>query len=98
MTAVAARARFEASDVGRQMPADVDLERDVLSQMINWGEVVPKFRAAGLKPDDFWLPEHGSIYATMLALDERGAVVDEIVLRQELRDSGLLDKYGQAQY
>lgn len=78
-------------------PHDLAAEQALLGAMI----VNPSAIAAArehVAAEDFYRTSHGTIYAAILAMDERGESVDTITLASELRRQGSLDEVGGANF
>ena len=78
----------------RLPPHDLAAEQGVLGGILVHGEDVLAGIAASLRPEDFYDRRHGSVYAAMLAIYNKGQPVDEITVTSRLTDEGLLDKVG----
>ncbi len=84
---------------GAVAPCDPEAERSVLGAILLGaaeGSLAPldAIRGAGLTAGDFYLPEHGAIFAAMIELAERGTVPDVLALTAELERTGKLDAAG----
>ena len=81
-----------------QSPQAIDMEKYVLSAMLlQDGIAIPK-AAAILSADDFFYPEHQIIFSTMMQLYSQGTIPDILLLSEELRKSGMLEKIGGMTY
>ncbi len=83
--------------IPKVMPQAIDLEMAVLSAMTIDQDCIPNV-AEILKPECFYKEEHQIIYKTIVNLFEAGKGVDILILTEELRKNGLLEKVGGATY
>jgi replicative DNA helicase len=82
------------------LPQNLDAEEHVLGAIMLAGTSGPDTSAAtlaaiaatGLRPENFYRESHRWIYESALAVAERGAPTDVLVLVEELRRSGHLDR------
>jgi replicative DNA helicase len=82
---------------GRLPPQDVDAERSVLGAMLLEEGAVAETMAL-IKPDEFYRPAHGHIFAAMTALYERSEPIDEITVAAQLQLGQQLEVVGGATY
>jgi replicative DNA helicase len=83
--------------VGRQAPWSNDAEQAVLGAMLLDQDAALK--AAELLDDtSFYREAHRLLFRAMLALTERGDVIDPVTLREELGRRGDLDRAGGMEY
>lgn len=74
------------------MPADIEIEKKILSaMMLKQGEIIPKV-AAILTDEDFYRQEHRIIYRAMLAVFNSGTPPDILLVENELRKTGELEQ------
>ena len=72
----------------RERPADIDMEKKLLSAlMLKGGEVIPEV-AELISAEDFYREEHKLIYRAILAVADTGVPVDVILVEGELRRTG----------
>jgi hypothetical protein len=74
-------------------PQDLEAEQAVLGAILLAGSPAVT-DTAGLRPEHFYREPHGTVFAAMLALRDRGASVDPAALLAELRDRGDLKRAG----
>jgi len=76
----------------REMPADIEIEKKILSaMMLKQGEIIPKI-AAILTDEDFYRQEHRIIYRALLAVFNSGTPPDILLVENELRKTGELEQ------
>lgn len=78
-------------------PNSIDAEMAVLGTMIVNKDSLEEIMEI-LKPDYFYLDNHKIIFETIAELHDRGKNVDLIILSEELKDKGVLDKIGGVKY
>ena len=78
-------------------PQSLEAEQSVLGSLLIDNSAVAKV-ADLLMPDDFYRPQHGAIYMSMLALYRRREPIDLVTLGDELRRVEKLDQVGGAAY
>ncbi len=86
-----------SSEALKVPPHDVQAEKSVLGAVLidpSAMNLVAEF----LKSEHFYLPEHQSIYSSMLTLFEKQQPVDLITLQSELKKDGALKKIGGASF
>jgi len=76
-------------------PHSLEAERAVLGAILLaektlYGLVI----GAGLRPADFYRPQHGEIYKAMLALYDAGEPVDAVTVKEWLRSRGKIEEAG----
>src|SRR5882762_1211428 len=77
------RALPNSSEAERAILGAVLLDNGLISQAIEL-----------LKPEDFYVPSHRRIFVAMIALFERGAEMNPILIGEELRRDNSLDSSG----
>jgi replicative DNA helicase len=87
----------EKSEEGKLLPNAIDLEMAVLGAMISNPDCIPRVIEI-LEVDCFYKPEHQEIYKTIVDLFERSQPVDLLLVTEELRRRGALEKAGGAAY
>lgn len=85
------------SSAGRQTPWSQEAEQSVLGAMLLDNDAALK-GAQLLDTASFYQESHRRIFGAMLALLERGQVVDPVVLGEELRKRGELEPAGGLEY
>lgn len=78
----------------RVPPHDVDAEAAMLGVILDSPRGVEVAAAAGLEPASFYKPDHGTIYAAVLAVAHRSDPVDPITVADELRRTHQLENVG----
>ena len=77
---------------GKGLPIALEMEKKLLSAMLlREGEIIPTV-ANLLKEDDFYRVEHRIIFRAMLAIYSRGTPLDVLLLEDELRRNGELER------
>ena len=79
------------------MPHDLEAERSVLAAMLLSQDVLTQCISA-VKPEDFYLYSHRTIYQALCTMFDRGMPVDPISLADYLRSEGTLERVGGASY
>lgn len=74
-------------------PSDQEAEFAVLSSMLFDREAIAAANEI-LAPDDFYRPDHQTIYETMIELFNRSIPVDIVTLSDKLTEKGMLDQIG----
>ena len=75
----------------REMPADVEMEKKLLSaMMLKKGEIIPLV-ANILTYEDFYRPEHQIIFRALINVYNNGTPPDVLLLENELRRTGEID-------
>jgi replicative DNA helicase len=81
----------------RPMPSNLDAERSILGAILLDNNALNTAIEA-LKPDDFFIPQHRSIFNQMIALGEAQHAIDLVTLTEELHRRGELESSGGAPY
>ena len=81
----------------RPMPSNLDAERSILGAILLDNNALNTAIEA-LKPDDFFIPQHRSIFIEMMALGEAQHAIDLVTLTEELHRRGELESSGGAPY
>jgi len=79
------------------MPNNLDAERSILGAILLDNNALNTAIEA-LKPDDFFIPQHRSIFIEMMALGEAQHAIDLVTLTEELHRRGELESSGGAPY
>lgn len=77
----------------RPLPSSDEAEQVVLGAILLDPDLVDS-TALHLEPEDFYSPLNRRIYKAMLALSERGALIDPILIGEELKKEGSLESMG----
>lgn len=77
----------------RPLPHSADAERAILGAIILDNPLACR-AAEVLTPDDFYIRAHYHVFKAMLAMRERGAEINPILLGEELRREGVLEQVG----
>ncbi len=85
------------STLERPMPSNLDAERSILGAILLDNNALNAALEA-LKPDDFFIPQHRSIFNQMIALGEAQHAIDLVTLTEELHRRGELESSGGAPY
>ena len=85
------------STLERPMPSNLDAERSILGAILLDNNALNAAIEA-LKPDDFFIPQHRSIFNQMIALGEAQHAIDLVTLTEELHRRGELESSGGAPY
>ena len=80
--------------LSRPLPNYLLAEKTLLGVVIQNNEALVKAMEKGLRPDDFFLPEHQNVFAAMLRLDEERAPIDSVTLADALNKLGKLESSG----
>ncbi len=79
------------------LPQNIDAEESLLGALLIDSEAV--FRVADfLRPEDFYKPNHQTVFQAILSLFEKKEPIDIVTLTNELRDVKRLDEIGGAAY
>ena len=82
-------------DVHRMLPASPEAEQGVLSSiLLSPREVGGLCAEKSIRPENFHIPAHATIYEVLLEMWDKNVPIDVIILTQTLRDRGLLDAVG----
>jgi len=93
------RANQHAPESHRMLPASPDAEQGVLSSfMLAPREVGGLCAEKGLKADDFHVPAHALIYATLLEMWDTNKPIDQITVIELMRSRSQLDQVGGAAF
>jgi replicative DNA helicase len=83
----------------RLPPQDIDAEVSVLGAVLIAEAALSQLQVeVRLRPDDFYLPKHGSIFRAMIALADRSEPVDALTVSAELDRQGQLEQVGGTTY
>jgi replicative DNA helicase len=78
-------------------PQSIEAEQSVLGAVLLSDQTLGALTIeVGLRPEDFYRPAHGAIYAAMLALNERSEPVDRLTVTEKLKQEGRLEAAGGA--
>src|SRR4028119_1722242 len=77
----------------RPLPSNTEAERAILGAILLDNSLVNQAIEL-LSPEDFYSPFHRQVFAGMIALFERGAKIDPILIGEELKKEGKLESYG----
>ncbi len=81
----------------RPIPQNPDAERALLGSIL-LDNTALNYATEVLIPEDFFSQAHRYTFEKMIALSERGRVIDVVTLSEEMKKAGLLDKVGGASY
>jgi replicative DNA helicase len=73
---------------------DADLEKNVLGQLLAFGELVPDFMKAGLRLEHFARHHHRLTYQAILEVANKGCKPDLTLVGSQLRANGSMDEVG----
>src|SRR4051812_25896191 len=83
----------------RLPPQAVDAEMSVLGAVLIAETALDQLQVdVRLRPEDFYLPKHGTIWRAMLALADRSEPVDALTVASELDRQGDLAQVGGTSY
>src|SRR5436305_5072678 len=77
----------------RPLPSSPDTERAILGAIILDNALIAQ-AVELLKPSDFYVPSHRRIFVAMIALFERGAEINPILIGEELKKENVLEAVG----
>lgn len=78
-------------------PKAVEAERALLGGLLQEpNELVEVCRT--LRPDDFYRPEHGALYALLLAMQAKGEPIDMITVADRMIRGGRMERFGGPAY
>jgi replicative DNA helicase len=77
----------------RPLPHSAESERAILGAIVLDNGLVNQAIEL-LKPEDFYVQSHRRIFEAMIALSERGAEINPIILGEELKRDGMLEQSG----
>jgi replicative DNA helicase len=83
---------FQKSFDGRGVPQNLDAERSVLGALLLHPDAVVD--VTFLKPDDFYLPKHETIFTSIISAYNDRHATDPIVVGEELSREGRLEEVG----
>ena len=83
--------------IDRLPPQSIEAEQSVLGALLIDRDAVIEV-AEFLRPDDFYRPAHGQVYAAVLDLYERREPIDVVTVSETLERQGLLEQTGGAAY
>ncbi len=75
-------------------PASPEAEMSLLGSMLVDPRMIPDILGVVRHADDFSVPAHATLFATMVELYDRTATLDIVSLYQRLRDQGVLEDVG----
>src|SRR5213592_2324669 len=77
----------------RALPNSSKAERAILGAILLDNGLISQ-AIEQLKPEDFYVPSHRRIFVAMIALFERGAEINPILIGEELRKENSLESVG----
>lgn len=77
----------------RSLPNSTEAERAILGAIILDNALIAQ-AISMLQPEDFYVPSHRRIFVAMIALYERGAEINPIILGEELKKENALESVG----
>lgn len=77
----------------RQLPNSADAERAILGAVLLDNGLISQ-AIEQLRPEDFYIPSHRRIFVAMIALFERGAEINAILIGEELKKENALESVG----
>lgn len=83
--------------LGKSLPAQVEAEKSVLGAVLLNDSCLATAEEV-LKPQDFYIPAHQTLYKTMLELAKNNQRIDMITLQDALEKSGELESVGDVSY
>lgn len=86
-----------SSDALKIPPQDIQAEKSVLGAILIDSSAI-NLVAEFLKPEHFYLPEHASIFSSMLTLFEKQQPIDLVTIQDELKKHDSLKKIGGRSY
>lgn len=75
-------------------PQDLEAEEAILGAIISSSRALEAARMVGLTADDFYRPQHASIYETVMVMAAQGRIADEKTTIAALKRAGKLDEVG----
>lgn len=78
---------------GNPLPQNIDAEAAVLAAAMMSNEVVPEI-ASSLRPEDFYRPQHRTVFSAILELYTRDIPIDQVSIAEYLEAAGQLGKVG----
>src|SRR3954465_578192 len=83
----------------RLPPQDIDAEMSVLGSVLISEKALSNLQVdVRIRPEDFYLPKHASIFRAMLALTDRSEAVDALTVAAELDRQNELEQVGGQAY
>src|SRR5689334_9930868 len=77
----------------RSLPNSSEAERAILGAVLLDNQLIGE-AVETLKPEDFYVPSHRRIFLAMIALFERGAEINPILIGEELKKESALESVG----
>src|SRR6266576_2353453 len=77
----------------RSLPNSSEAERAILGGVVLDNSLISQ-AIEQLKPEDFYIPSHRRIFVAMIALFERGAEINPILIGEELKKENSLESVG----
>ena len=77
----------------RALPNSAEAERAILGGILLDNGLISQAIEL-LKPEDFYVPSHRRIFTAMIALFERGAEINPILIGEELKKENALESVG----
>src|SRR5919108_5792412 len=77
----------------RSLPNSSEAERAILGAILLDNGLISQAIEL-LKPEDFYVPSHRRIFVAMIALFERGAEINPILIGEELKKDNALETVG----
>lgn len=77
----------------RALPHSAESERAILGGVLLDNSLISQAIEL-LRPEDFYVPSHRRIFTSMIALFERGAEIDPILIGEELKKENALESVG----
>src|SRR6266513_6348530 len=77
----------------RALPSSPDTERAILGAIVLDNTLIAQ-AVELLRPEDFYVPSHRRIFVAMIALFERGAEINPILIGEELKKENVLEAVG----
>jgi len=90
--------RHDGAPTGAALPPQsLEAEQSVLGAVLLSDQTLYSLTIeVGLRPEDFYRPSHGAVYAAMLALYEQGDPVDRLTVTEKLKSDNQLEAAGGA--
>lgn len=82
----------------RELPNSQQLECAVLGAIMMWPDVMTACSDQDLQAEEFYLPQHRTLYQTMLDMADANQAIDQITVITRLKDQEQLDQAGGADY
>src|SRR3989338_7489331 len=86
-----------SSDALKVPPHDLEAEKSVLGAILIDSSSISQI-AQFLKPNYFYMSEHGLLFSAMLKLYEQQRTIDVVTLSDKLKEDGSLKRIGGKQY